>query len=143
GYERPDLRELLEQQRAAETLASRGRVENTSAGVPVFISALRSPDARPLGSIVIELGKSSSRSTPSMVVSMLRPVLDCLESRLDLESAPLAHTAGSAELELLLTVDDHDRQDAGAVMELLRNCVQQLGCVTGALLVPDKNLEFS
>lgn len=141
GYERPDLRQLLEQQRANETLASRGRVESTSAGVPVFISALRAPDARPLGSVVIELGNGSSRSTPSMVVSMLRPVLDCLESRLDLENATVT-TDRSAGLELLLTADDNDRQDASSVADLLRNCVQQLGCVTGALLVPDKNLEF-
>lgn len=143
GYERPDLRELLEQQRASETLASRGRVDHTSSGVPVYISALRAPNARPLGSVVVELGGGSSRSTPSMVVSMLRPVLDCLESRLALEDqAPVSNEA-QPNLELLLTVDDEGRQDASAVADLLRTCVQQLGCVTGALLVPDKNLEFS
>ena len=85
GYERPDLRALLDQQRASDTLASRGSVETTASGSPVFISGLRGADARPLGSLVIELGGGNSRSTPSMVVSMLRPVLDCLEGRLDLE----------------------------------------------------------
>jgi diguanylate cyclase (GGDEF)-like protein len=143
GYERPDLRELLEQQRESETLASRGRVDQTSSGVPVYISALRAPNARPLGSVVIELGRGSSRSTPSMVVSMLRPVLDCLESRLALETAPAQASESPPNLELLLTVDEQGRQDTSAVADLLRTCVQQLGCVTGALLVPDKNLEFS
>jgi hypothetical protein len=142
GFERPDLRQLLEQQRASDTLASRGRVENTAGGVPVFVSALRAADARPLGSVVIELGNGFSRSTPSMVISMLRPVLDCLESRLDLEHGAVATDRG-AGLELLLTVDENDRYDTSSVEDLLRTCVQQLGCVTGALLIPDKNLEFS
>jgi diguanylate cyclase (GGDEF)-like protein len=143
GYERPDLRELLELQRETETLASRGSVSHTSSGVPVYISALRAPNARPLGSVVIELGRGSSRSTPSMVVSMLRPVLDCLESRLALEDAPPATAESQPNLELLLTVDEDGRRDTSAVTDLLRTCVQQLGCVTGALLIPDKNLEFS
>jgi diguanylate cyclase (GGDEF)-like protein len=143
GYERPDLRELVEQQRESETLASRGRVDHTSSGVPVYISALRAANARPLGSVVIELGQGTSRSTPSMVVSMLRPVLDCLESRLALEAAAPAASGLKPNLELLLTVDEEGRRDTSAVADLLRACVQQLGCVTGALLIPDKNLEFS
>jgi diguanylate cyclase (GGDEF)-like protein len=143
GYERPDLRALLEQQRASETVASRGRVESTSAGVPVFISALRAADARPLGSVVVELGGGNgSRSIPSMVVSMLRPVLDCLERRLDLE-----HTAIAADrsegLELLLGVDEDGRDDPSALQALLRQCVRELECSTGALVVPDKNLELA
>src|SRR5688572_25399964 len=85
GFERLDLRVLLEQHRASETLASRGNMERTNAGTRVFIAALRGPDARPLGSLLIELGNGSSRSTPSMVASMLRPVLDCLESKLAVE----------------------------------------------------------
>jgi diguanylate cyclase (GGDEF)-like protein len=141
GFERPDLRTLLEQQRASDTLASRGRVETTAAGIPVFVSALRAPDTRPLGSVVIELG-GSSRSTPSMIVSMLRPVLDCLEALLDLEHSTAAEDR-SAGLELLLTVDEHDREDTTALQELIRHCTRELGCVTGALVVPDKNLEFS
>lgn len=141
GFERPELRVLLEHQLASETLASRGRVENTPAGVPVFISALRAADARPLGSVIIELG-AGSRSTPSMVVSMLRPVLDCLERILDLE-ATNAVPQGNAGVELLLSVDEHDREDASALQALLRHCVRELGCITGALLVPDKHLEIT
>ncbi len=141
GFERPDLRALLEHQRASETLASRGRVENTSAGIPVFISALRAADGRPLGSVVIELGSGGSRSTPSMVVSMLRPVLDCLERILDLEHAA-AVPQGNTGVELLLSVDEHGREDASALRALLRHSVHELGCITGALLVPDKHLEM-
>ncbi|HUQ51625.1 MAG TPA: diguanylate cyclase, partial [Gammaproteobacteria bacterium] len=142
GFERPDLRALLEHQRASETVANRGRVETTSDGIPVFISGLRGADTRPLGSLVIELGGSTSRNTPSMVVSMLRPLLDCLEGLLDLEQHSAAADR-SAGLELLLSVDEHGREDTSALQELLRHCARDLNCVAGALVVPDKNLEVS
>jgi len=152
GFERPDLRALLEHQHASDTVAGRGRVENTPSGTPVFISALRAADARPLGSVVIELA-AGARGTPSMVVSMLRPVLDCLERLLDLEQPaaasapqPAAALATASErgagVELLLKVDEQDREDTSALAELLRHTTRELGCVTGALLVPDKHLEI-
>ena len=140
GYERPDLRGLLDKLRATEsdTLAGRGNVEQTSAGVPAFVATLRGVDARPLGSLVVELGRTNSRYTPSMMVSMLRPVLDCLESHMDVErTARLSDKQDSGSLDLLLSVDEDDREDSSALQQLLRHCVQHLGCVLGALLVPD------
>lgn len=142
GYEQPDLRALLQEQHTSETLSGRGRVDTTAAGVPVFIAGLRGADARPLGSIVIDLAGSSSRSTPSMVASMLRPVLDCLESHLDLGQGAVASDR-SAGLDLLLSADENDGEDSGALHELVRHCARELGCATGALVVPDKNLEVS
>ena len=41
GYERPDLRAVLEHQRSSETLAARGSVEMSGSGVPVFVAGLR------------------------------------------------------------------------------------------------------
>ena len=141
GYERPDLRALLDQPRPRDT-AGRGSVETTNDGIPVFVSALRGPSAQPLGSIVVELGNGSSRSPPSMVVSMLRPVLDCLESQLDLEHNTIAADR-SAGLELLLRAEGQDHSDTSALQELLNHCAKELRCLTGALLVPDKNIELS
>jgi diguanylate cyclase (GGDEF)-like protein len=141
GCERPELRALLEQQRASETVASRGSVDTTSSGVPVFISDLRGADARPLGSVVIELGSGSSRSTPSMVVSMLRPVLDCLESKLALERNAAVGERGAA-LDLLLGAEERSHDEADALQELVNHCAKELRCLTGAIIVPDKNLEL-
>ena len=141
GYERPDLRALLNEPRAGDE-AARGSVETTSEGIPVFVSGLRGADSQPLGSLVVELGGGNSRSTPSMVVSMLRPVLDCLESQLDLEHSTRAADR-SAGLDLLLRAEGHDDQETSALQELLNHCAKELRCVTGALLVPDKNLELS
>jgi diguanylate cyclase (GGDEF)-like protein len=161
GYERPDLRELLDSLLASDTVAGRGRIESTSAGVPAFIAGLKGQDNRPLGSVVIELPSNQGSRSGSMVGSLLRPLLDCLESRMDLErpgdveagadeQAPDAEPSESVPdsselggLDLLLTVDENDREDASALQHLLRHCVEHLGCEIGALLVPDKNLAFS
>jgi diguanylate cyclase (GGDEF)-like protein len=145
GYERPDLRKLLDELRASETVAGRGRVENTAAGVPAFVAGLKSEDGAPLGSLVIELSRGqNSRYSGSLVASLLRPVLDCLESRMNLERTVLAaEPDDDGSLDLLLSVDENDREDSSALEQLLRHCVEHLGCVLGALLVPDKNLAIS
>jgi len=143
GYEQLDLRQLLERLRSNDTIASRGSIELTSAGVPAFVALLRGAESRPLGSLVIELSQSS-KQTPSMVLSMLRPVLDTLENRLDLEHTRSASSGADDEgLELLLSVDEAGQPDSGALTQLLRHSMQHLGCLLGALLVPDKNLTVS
>ena len=147
GYERPDLRGLLESIRGseAETLSGRGSVEHTSAGVPAFVAGLKGQDGAPLGSLVLELSQGqSARYSGSMVASLLRPVLDCLESRMNLERTILSADRDDAgDLELLLSVDAEDREDATALEQLLRHCVEHLSCALGAFLIPDKNLMLS
>ena len=142
GYERPELRALLEVERAGDEKAARGSVETTTEGTPVFVSALRGAGGQPLGSLIVELGGGNSRSTPSMVVSMLRPVLDCLESQLDLQRSTLAADR-SAGLDLLLQAERQSHEETSTLQELLNHCAKELRCVTGALIVPDKNLELS
>lgn len=146
GYERPDLRDLLDRLRAAgsETFAGRGNVEHTAAGLPAFVGALRGDDARPLGSLVLELGQANARYSPSMVASMLRPVLDCLSTQMaGAHRAPPPTKPDHGGVDLLLTLDEEDREDAGALEALLRHCAEHLGCVLGALFVPDKNLALT
>src|SRR5215471_11260175 len=148
GYERPDLRKLLDDLRASDTVAGRGRVENTSDGVPAFVAGLRSEDGAPLGALVIELNRSqtgqSNRYSGSLLAGLLRPVLDCLENRLNLERTVLAGApSDDTGLDLLLSVDENEREDASALEQLLRHCVEHLGCSLGALLVPDKNVAIS
>jgi diguanylate cyclase (GGDEF)-like protein len=148
GYARPDLRTLLDRLTAAgpETLAGRGNVEMTPGGVPAFVAALRSKQMRPLGAIVLELRNDQSpRQTASLLSSLLRPVLDCLESRMSLENTLRTgeRDASADGVDLLLTVDEDDREDTGALRRLLEQCVADLGCVLGALSIPDKNFAIS
>jgi diguanylate cyclase (GGDEF)-like protein len=147
GYERPDLRALLESIRGSpeDTLSGRGNVEHTGAGVPAFVAGLKGKDGTPLGALVLELSQGqSARYSGSMVSSLLRPVLDTLESRMNLERTILsAERDDAGDLELLLSVDAEDREDATALEQLLRHCVQHLNCALGAFLIPDKNLMLS
>lgn len=147
GFERPDLRGLLTTLRDAadNTLAGRGNVKSTSAGVPAFVAGLCGEGGRPLGSLVLELSQGqNARYSGSMVASLLRPVLDCLENRMNLERTVVsAAREGSEGLDLLLTADEHEQEDSTALEQLLKHGVEHLGCVLGALLVPDKNLTVS
>lgn len=148
GYERPDLRALLESMRSenSEMPVGRGSVRTTAAGVPSFVAALRDEDARPLGSLVVELGQGpNTRYAGTMVVSLLRPVLDCLESQMNLEHTVLrgGDREDHASLDLLLTVDEHDREDASALDRLLRHCAEHLDCAMAAISIPDANLTVS
>jgi len=147
GYERPELRKLLDELRASDTVAGRGRVENTVDGAPAFVAGLRAADGAPLGALVIELNlnnNQSGRYSGSMLAGLLRPVLDCLENRMNLERTVLAPVrSDDGGLDLLLSVDENEREDASALEQLMRHCVQHLGCALGALLVPDKNVSIS
>jgi len=145
GYERPDLRRLLDELRASDTVAGQGRVENSAAGTPAFVAGLKSEDETPLGALVIELPRAhNNRYSGSFVSSLLRPVLDCLESRMNLERTVLASDPGDdTGLDLLLSVDENDRADSSALEQLVSHCVKHLGCLLGALIVPDKNLAIS
>src|SRR3954464_8407129 len=49
GHEQLDLRQLIERLRSSDTVASRGSIELTSAGVPAFVALLRGTHSRPLG----------------------------------------------------------------------------------------------
>src|SRR5690606_1656426 len=89
----------------------------TAAGVPAFIAPLTGSAGEPLGCVVLELGRGQAlRQGSSMIASLLRPVLECLEGRLGLERS----VAGldRAPAEPLLSVDDAERRDAGALERL-------------------------
>ena len=134
GYARPDLRALLDSLIAsgAETLAGRGSLETTAAGVPAFVAALKTKLGRPLGALVLEL-RNDQRQTASLLSGLLRPVLDCLESRMSLENTLLTdqRDASVDATELLLTVDEDDRADVSVLRGLLQQCVADLGCSPG------------
>ena len=81
GYERLDLRALLEQLRAAgDTLGEPRQRRDHERRRSRFISSLRGEQRAAARLLVIELSGGAREALPSMVASMLRPVLDCLES---------------------------------------------------------------
>src|SRR5690606_27042866 len=145
AFERPDLRALLDDVGAAGTQAQEELgVEVKKGDVHAFVARLRGEQARPLGALVVELAQDS-RYTASMVSSLLKPVLDCLVNRMNLERTVAGSDApaDAGSLDLLLSVDEFDRDDATALKQLLRHSVAQLGAAFGALLVPGKSLAIT
>jgi len=146
GYERPELRALVEEldEDNSEYLSSRGTTRTVDGGGPAFLYALRGQLGHILGSVVVELAEDQNTvAKGSMVASLLRPVLDCLENRLDLERTVIEQEVekeGDGDLELLLTVDEDGDTRCDALDHLVRHCVKHLDCVLGALLIPDKGL---
>jgi len=149
GYERPDLRALLANLPAADAneLAGGGAIRSVSGHGAAFVYVLRGRAGAALGSLVVELAEGRGRQVGgSMVASLLRPVLDCLENQADLESTriPVDDRAidetQATQLRLLLEADNAGDARAGNLEHLVRECVTQLDCVLGTLLIPDRNL---
>jgi diguanylate cyclase (GGDEF)-like protein len=158
GCERPDLKEVLRSLPTDDTarLSTGGAIRALSGDGLAFVYALRSQEKEHLGTLVVELGEGPRRhTTGSMVASLLRPVLDCLENRVDAEAAkaatpppppmpaPRLDETQTMQLQLLVGADETSEGQAGGLEHLVQQCVDHLGCALGALLIPDRNLTIS
>jgi diguanylate cyclase (GGDEF)-like protein len=145
GFERPDFRELVDALKAEngvpETAA--GEVRQTSNGVSAYAAVLRIGAGGPLGYVVVQLAAPRSDTKGSMAPSLLRPVLECLAERIGLgRVATRPEPQQSDDLQFLLALDDQNTDESGALQRLVAHCVESLDCVSGAFLVPEKNLSI-
>lgn len=161
GCERPDLKTVLADLRAEnrDELAGGGAIRSLSGGGSAFVQMLRGRDRAHRGTVVVELDDGHRRQmTGSMVASLLRPVLDCIEDRVEAaasappaaepapppaEPAPRLDESQTMRLQMLVG-NEADGDGAPASLEtLVGQCVEHLGCVLGALIIPDRNLTVS
>lgn len=172
GFERPDLRELVDELKATQSQGSgnQGTVRKTASGVNAFTCVLRAENQQPLAFVLIELGGGSQGLVSgSMAPSLLRPVLECLASRIHLEQvvarrpraadepespqqaqslqpeqqARLEQVSPSTDdLELLLGLSNEEPVGQSGLQKLIEQCVENLGCVSGAFIVPDRSLNI-
>jgi diguanylate cyclase (GGDEF)-like protein len=147
GYEHPDLRELVEAVKDTPTTGAgtRGGVRRTASDTSAFVAELENANSTRLGFVVIELASNSaSPSASTMTSSLLRPLLECLASRIDLEQASAAATqslpAPAAELEMLLSVNELEASGPDALRYLLTQCVEHMGCLSAVFTVPDQDV---
>jgi diguanylate cyclase (GGDEF)-like protein len=143
GYERPDLRELLDSLQAdgAEFDPSPGRVLETASGVTAYAATLQSGSVERLGFVVVELGSPGTPArADSIAPSLLRPVLECLAARISLERDSSADGNQRDDLELLLALDESEPEGGQSLQALIAHCVATLGCACGAFLVPERGL---
>lgn len=169
GFERPDLREIVDalHDELAKSGANKAGVRKTSTGLATFASLLNDADAKHIGSVIVELGHADEASVSSAVtLSLLRPVLECLQTRVALEQAVARGDAASREstpvesphgavkqdqsdaaatqepdhLDMLLAIDDSATTGMAPLQQLVTQCVASMECVGGALVIPEKDI---
>lgn len=136
GYERPDLHQLVDRVRREPGRSARlhGTIEVTPAGLTAYLTELEDEHGRHLGTLVVELTAPPERA--GMAASLLRPVVECLQSRLAAEHPPAAR-AGPDVDALAGMLDDED----DAVQRLLAGCVDAMSADIAALVVPEAHVE--
>lgn len=147
GCERPDLRTLVAgaaRERAAGD-GPRGAIERVSSGASAFVTALEDGSSGLLGHLVVELSEDDAAGRYSMIASLLRPVVEALQSRLALEQGQLleqdpavpARRGFDAFAQLL---DDDDTSAPAVIARFLDSCVESMPARIAAVVVPDAGL---
>jgi diguanylate cyclase (GGDEF)-like protein len=142
GYEPPDFRELVESLKVETNNAVlEGQIRQTTNEITAYSAALRGEGGLALGFVVIHLGKGRNAKATSMTSSLLRPVLDVLASRIGLEHSAKTESSATDDLPFLLGVDEA-ADGSGALDKLVAHCVENMNCVSGAFLVPGRNISI-
>lgn len=151
GCERPDLKVVLDDLPTddSEEMSGGGVIRGLGDEGSAFVYILRGQASEHLGTLVVEIGDGQRQTSGSMVASLLRPVLDCLENRVDVEATrapadmPSVDATQTLQLQLLIGADSANGPRADRLEYLVKQCVKHLDCVLGALLIPDRDLTIS
>ncbi|MGH8197998.1 MAG: putative bifunctional diguanylate cyclase/phosphodiesterase [Steroidobacteraceae bacterium] len=149
GYDGPDPAPLVQAALAKVPPATTGRIDGFSQdheGAPAYVFRLRNNEGDVIA-IATLLTRDGENRPYSLVQSMVQPALECLQRELEARASVdfLARDLRSRDddLELLLRTasDDPDSPLAGDELGVLvQTCVDHLGCVLGALVVPERNV---
>lgn len=142
GYERPDLREIVDELRAEASSAAgcQPGIRTTTTGITAFGAVLSDDGGHAIGCAIVELAAVDQGGSHAVAPSLLKPVLECIRARLVLErAAGPEQPSNDEEVELLLTLDGDEAGEPAALQRLVEHCVRHLECVGGAFVVPEKN----
>ena len=147
GYERPDLREIVDGLGGAGHGRS-AAVRTTDGGETAFGARLEDEQGHLLGYLVIELPGNRERSQ-TLATNLLNPLVECLSSRLKADQRVGAQSEATAirqqrlegsELDLLIGVSEIDSAGPDALRRLLEHSIQSLDCKAAAFVAPDPSL---
>jgi diguanylate cyclase (GGDEF)-like protein len=149
GYDGPDPGPVVEEALAKAPAATTTQIDGFQRdfeGAPAYAFRMRGEDGR-IVAVAVLLTRDGEDRPYSFMLHLVQPALECLVREL------LARTTLGAmsrdlrsrddDLELLLKVapDDPDNpQQADELGALVQTCVDHLGCVLGALVVPERNV---
>lgn len=140
GYERPDLRELLDAARRASGGTLAGTIESAPTGPAAYLTDLEDEHGVRLGTLVVELAESAG-GRRSVAPSLLRPVVDCLESRLRLERGSRSESSERGVDTFTRLLEEDENLGPETIQRLLDGCVESLPADAGALVVPEAHVE--
>jgi diguanylate cyclase (GGDEF)-like protein len=141
GYASPEFSELVEDLRKQEPGSQIASVRSTSSGLSALAAPLVGDGFERLGYVIIELA-AERVGGHAMAANLLKPVIECLRARLNLEQARPAPTAtiAAGDLDFLIGVSEIEQSGGDSVRHLLTKCVDNLDCVSAAFVAPDQNI---
>jgi diguanylate cyclase (GGDEF)-like protein len=149
GYDGPDPQPLVQAALARVPPATTARIDGFSQdheGAPAYVFRLRNDEGY-LIAIVALLTRDGEQHPYSFVQTMVQPALECLQREL-VARASVGHLtrdlhSRDEDLELLLRIAPDDPESplhGDELGALVQACVDHLGCMLGALVVPERNV---
>ena len=148
-YDGPDPAPLVAAALARVPPATTGRIDGFSQdheGAPAYVFRLRGNEGEVIA-VALLLTRDAENRAFSLVHALVLPALECLqrelEGRLNVEGLTRDLRSRDEDLELLLKMAPNDPASPMAGDELgvlVQTCVDHLGCMLGALVVPERNV---
>jgi diguanylate cyclase (GGDEF)-like protein len=149
GYEGPDPTPLVQAALARVPPATTARIDgfvHDHEGAPAYVFRLRNGDGDVIA-VAALLSRDGENRPYSFVQTLVQPALECLQRELEarasvgLLTADLRSRDDDLELLLRMAPDDPDSPHQGDELgALVQTCVDHLGCLLGALVVPERNI---
>jgi diguanylate cyclase (GGDEF)-like protein len=149
GYDGPDPTPLVALALERIPPATTGRIDGFGQeheGAPAYVFRLRNVDGDVIA-VATLLTRDGENRPYSFVQSLVQPALECLQRELetranvDLLTRDLQSRDDDLELLLKMAPEDPDNPEAGDELGVLvQACVEHLGCLLGALVVPERNV---
>jgi diguanylate cyclase (GGDEF)-like protein len=149
GYDGPDPAPLVALAIESSPPATTARIDGFTQeheGSPAYVFRLRNGDGV-LVAVALLLTRDGENRPFSFVQSLVAPALECLQRELEARASvdtltrDLQSRADDLDVLLKMAPDDPDNPEAGDELGVLvQTCVDHLGCLLGALVVPERNI---
>ncbi len=149
GYDGPDPLPLVQAALSRVPPATTGRIDGFAQdheGAPAYVFRLRNGEGEVIA-IAALLTRDGENRPYSFVQHLVQPALECLQRELESRASVGFLTrdlqSRDEDLDLLLSIspDDPDSPLHGDELgTLVQTCVDHLGCMLGALVVPERNV---
>ena len=149
GYDGPDPAPLIAAALAQVPPATTSRIDGFSQdheGAPAYVFRLRGDEGDVIA-IATLLTRDGENRPYSFVQNLVQPALECLQRELeartsvDVLTRDLRSRDDDLDLLLKLAPEDPDSPEAGDELGVMvQTCVDHLGCLLGALVVPERGI---